>query len=98
MRECDVISQLWIQLNPHAQVHGCEVDSGGTVHIWILYLRAGQQNPLELVLGNPASTVIRGLRKAANEAARQKRLTVSGSRLIQDDKPAGGQRTEKSEE
>lgn len=82
-RDCDVISQLWIQLNPHCQVHGCEVDAAGTVRIYILYSRNKNQHPLELALGNPPRTVIRGLRNALNEEARAKRLSqATGSRVI----------------
>jgi hypothetical protein len=82
-RDCDVISELWISLNPHCQVHGCEIDAAGTVRIYILYSRNKKQHPLELALGNPPRTVIRGLKNALNEEARSKRLSLAtGSRVI----------------
>lgn len=83
-RDCQVIEELWLALNPHAQIHGCQIDDAGTVTIFILYSRESRQHPLELTLGNPAKTVIRGLRQAVNAQAREKRLTVSGSRIIED--------------
>lgn len=94
-RECEAIEALWIQLNPHAQVHGCEIDAAGTVHLFILYSRNKKQHPLELTLGNPARTVIRGLRAALNAEAREKRLSAHGSKIIAD----GGndQKTRKNE-
>lgn len=80
---CRAIEELWIQLNPACRVHGCEIDAAGTVHIWILYSRNRQQQPLELVLGNPPRTVIRTLRNAIDVAARARRLSsVKGSTII----------------
>lgn len=82
-RDCTVISELWVALNTHCQVHGCEIDPAGTVHIYILYSRNKKQHPLELCLGNPPRTVIRGLRQALNEEARAKRLSqATGSTVI----------------
>lgn len=82
-RDCDAIAELWIQLNPHCAVHGCEIDPAGTVRIYIFYSRNKKQHPLELCLGNPPKTVIRGLRNALNEDARSKRLSqATGSTVI----------------
>lgn len=89
MNECDVIANLWLQLNPHAQVHGCQVDTSGSVFIYILYSRNKKQHPLELCIGNPPKAVIRGLRLAINAEARTKRLTASGSRRIDDSEMPG---------
>jgi hypothetical protein len=86
--DCRAIEELWIKLNPHCQVHGCEVDAAGTVRIYILYSRNKKQHPLELCLGNPPRTVIRGLRQAITEEARAKRLSqATGFSVISE---AGG--------
>jgi len=88
MNECSAIEELWVKLNPHCQVHGCFIDPAGTVHIYILYSRNKKQHPLDLCLGNPPRTVIRGLRNALNEEARAKRLSLAtGSSVISE---AGG--------
>lgn len=82
-RDCQVIEELWAELNPACQIHGCEIDGAGTVHIWILYSRNHQQQPLELVLGNPPRMVIRGLKNAIEVEARARRLSsVKGSTVI----------------
>jgi hypothetical protein len=83
-RNCDVISLLWVELNPHCSVHGCEIDAAGTVHIWLWYSRNKKQQPLELSIGNPPGTVIRGLRKALQESARAARLEVHPGHVIND--------------
>lgn len=72
--DCDAITELWIQLNPHVAVHGCEVDPSGSVFIYVLYSRNKKQHPLELNIGNPASAVIRALKKAVQAQGRQSRL------------------------
>lgn len=82
MNECDVIANLWIALNPHCQVHGCEIDPAGSVHIYVLYWRELKWQPLQLTLGNPPKTVIRGLRQAVTAAARERRLSSSRSQLV----------------
>jgi len=82
-RDCDLIATLWIQLNPHCTVQGCEIDPAGSVHLWIWYNRNLKHQPLELNIGNPASVVIRGLKKAVNEEGRAKRLeAATGSRVV----------------
>jgi len=85
-RDCDVISMLWIELNPHCSVHGCEIDPVGTVHLWIWYNRNKKHQPLELTIGNPPGAVIRGLRKAILESARLKRLTEAHGAKVVDDR------------
>lgn len=82
-KDCLVISTLWIQLNPHCSVEGCEVDGAGTVHLWIWYSRGKKKQPLELVIGNPPRAVIRGLKKALGEMARADRLTnTHGAKIV----------------
>jgi hypothetical protein len=92
---CRSIEELWVALNPHAQIHGCEVDPAGTVHIYVLYSRNKKQHPLELTLGNPPRTVIRGLRQALNAETRSKRLSaVSGAKIVEEAKQPKKQRSE----
>lgn len=90
MNDCDIIARLWVDLNPHASIHGCEIDPAGSVQIYILYTRSDgrkkQTHPLELCLGNPAKAVIRSLRAAVRAKTRADRLTaVSGRQVIEDD-------------
>lgn len=88
MNECDEIARLWVMLNPHVQVHGCEIDPAGSVLLYVLYSRNKMMHPLELNIGNPPKAVMRGLRNAVNAAARTKRLvSVTGSRMVMDRVP-----------
>jgi len=85
MNECAEIAALWITLNPHVAVHGCEINPAGSVIIYVLYNRNYKMHPLEINIGNPAKTVLRGLRNAVNAAGRTSRLSsVSGSQIVDD--------------
>lgn len=87
---CEAIAGLWIELNPHCSVEGCEVDGGGTVHLRLWYRRENKMQPLEIILGNPPSQVLRTLRNALNEQARAKRLSkVSGGQIVKDSEMTG---------
>lgn len=80
---CRAISDLWLQLNPHCTVEGCEIDGAGTVRLRMWFRRNSKQQPLELILGNPPSQVLKTFRNALNEEARAKRLSlVTGSRVV----------------
>jgi len=80
---CKAISDLWLQLNPHCSVQGCHIDDAGTVRLGLWYSRDKKMQPLELVLGNPPSQVLKSLRNALNEEARARRLSLAtGSRVI----------------
>jgi len=79
---CIAISDLWLMLNPHCTVEGCEVDGAGTVRLRLWYRRNSKQQPLEIVLGNPPSQVLKNLRTALNEEARAKRLSLVDSRRV----------------
>lgn len=84
---CEVLATLWVELNPHAQVHGCEIDAAGTVHLWIWYTRNHHQQPLELVLGNPPSAVIRAMKRAIKESGRTGRLRTAQNSTIKSELP-----------
>lgn len=89
-RECEEIANLWIRLNPHCQIHGCEIDPAGSVIIRVLYRRQGSWQPLELNIGNPPKAVIRCLKKAIVEIGRAKRLTgITQSSIVQDSETGG---------
>lgn len=80
---CKEISHCWLLLNPHMTVQGCTIDDAGTVRLGLWYSRNNRQQPLEMVMGNPASQVLKTLRNALNEEARAKRLMkATGSRVI----------------
>lgn len=92
MNECRVIEELWIQLNPHCSIEGCEIDPAGSVLLWLWYNRNSQKQPLELNIGNPPRTVIRGLKNAIAAESRARRLLAPSGKTVIKDSEAGGNR------
>lgn len=65
------------------------MDEVGTVRLRLWYKRERKNQPLEIVLGNPASQVLKTLKNALNEEARATRLSlVTGSSRVEADSPS----------
>jgi len=69
-RMLNTVCELWTELNPHGQVHGCWQKANGDVCLYIWYRFTDSEDgnnriaPIEICIGNDVQTVVDTLKLA----------------------------------